>query len=214
MAKVERPDYQLRLELMLPEEEGQDKFISPEEARLREETARKLFEGEARRPEWYEEYEALRAGGWPFRVAMYIAWAAMPKRRRYPKSLDELASLMGLRSTRAIYMWRQRNPAIDVQVTMAQNALFFPARADVVDALIESASNTDYRHAPDRRTYFQLTGDLADEVNLKVQQEGGERLKGMSDEQLAALDTILRGESPPAPLSKGGEETVDANDAG
>ena len=192
---IKKPDYQLRFDLVLPEEDGQGTFILPEEARLREETARRAFEAETgERPAWYEEYEKLRAGGWPFRVAMYIAWAAVPKKHRFPRSLDEMASLMGLNSPRAIYVWRQRNQAIDEQVTMAQNAIFFPARADVIDALIESASVPDYRHAPDRRTYLQVTGDLADEVNVKVQPGENERLKGMTNEQLAEVERILRGE--------------------
>lgn len=143
-------------------------FVSPEEAALREMAAKTTFEAGEELPGWYGEYEELLAAGWPFRVAMYIAWAATPKAGRKPKSLGELASVMGLNSPRAIHSWRSKNPAIDQVVTMLQGRPLFEARADAIQALVESASNPAYRNAADRRLFFQLVGDLAEDATAVV----------------------------------------------
>jgi hypothetical protein len=107
---VKRPTYQLALKLDLPEPEG-TAWVSQQEAALREEMARKDFDASADRPVWYDDYAELMRGGWPFRVAMYIAWASTPRKGRQPETLDELASQMGLESPRAIHTWRAKNPA-------------------------------------------------------------------------------------------------------
>jgi hypothetical protein len=75
-----RPEYQLSFELDIPEEEDKPGALSAEEVRLRSEAARQVLE--QKRPGWYEDYEKLRTGGWPWRVAAYIAWASSPKASR------------------------------------------------------------------------------------------------------------------------------------
>lgn len=71
---VARPDYQLSFDLDLPEDDSDKSHLSIEEIRLRSETARQALEGRAL--PWLEEYQRLRNGGWPWRVAAYIAWAS------------------------------------------------------------------------------------------------------------------------------------------
>lgn len=191
---IEKPSLQLPLEgLELEQPQDDAGWVSLEEARLRELEAQRLFEDGAR-PEWYEEYEGLVQAKWPFRVAMYIAWAASPREGRRPGSLQELANMMGLTSPRAIHTWRAKNPAIDQQVGLMQAAPLFKHRADAIQALADSASNPDYRHAPDRRTFFMMTGDLEENINLR---RSGARndLGQMSDAELAELASSLGEES-------------------
>ncbi len=189
---IDKPSYQMVFDLNLEtaQEDTQQSWVSPEEAALREAEARTHFEfGE--KPAWYEEYERLIYGNWPFRVAMYIAWAASPRESRYPIDLSGLASLMGLKSTRAIHVWRARNPEIDRQVTALQAAPLFKHRADAIAALVDSASDPDYRHAPDRRTFFTMTGDLDENVNFKMAGAKND-LSQMTDSELAALAAALK----------------------
>lgn len=105
---VSRPAYQLPLSLDLPEPE--EKNISSEDARIKAEAARKTLEGmfgKIGSPKWLEEYGELMRGGWPWRVAAYIAWASSPRIGREPRTQDELARFhLGLTSDRVIATWR------------------------------------------------------------------------------------------------------------
>ena len=123
-------EYQLSLGLEVDDvgDDAQAGTISVEEARLRSETARLAlrtrFEEAAARlrqaqptqeiVDWTEQYFRLLDAGFPWRVACYIAWAASPKRNRWPKTQDELAhQVLGLTSDRVIGTWRKKNAAID-----------------------------------------------------------------------------------------------------
>src|SRR3990172_9199779 len=96
---ISKPVYQLKLPLDLPEDEAGISSLSAENIRLRSEAARQQLEGGALWPkntdgasyvpEWYEQYSKLIYGGWPWRVAVFIAWLAMPK-PRWPETQDEL----------------------------------------------------------------------------------------------------------------------------
>ena len=174
--------YQLGFSLDLPEPEDEG-WVNPQEAALRLEMAKKMFEGQEEKPSWYEDYEQLLLGGWPFRVAVYIAWASMPTHNKQPKTVAELAPMIGLRSPRAIYTWRQRNKAIEEQISILQAAPLFKHRADAFDALNKSASDPDHRHNPDRRLLFQLTGDINDDggaVQVNVGVSGDDLAKARS----------------------------------
>lgn len=131
---------------------------------------RKLFELMLGDLPWADDYLDLVAQfGW--RKAAYIAWASQPPDLRIPKTVADtkegergFASLIGC-SPRAIRGWRQKNSAIDMAICKVSMGTLLEARAGVYEALIESASNPSYRHAPDRRTYLQLTGDLEETHN-------------------------------------------------
>jgi hypothetical protein len=120
---IPRLTYQLPLQLDLPEVEEGD-AIAPDEVQARNEIARKALEamfGKSGAPRWLDDYLELVRGGWPWRVAAYIAWASSPRAAREPKTQDTLARFhLGLNSDRAISTWRKRNPAIDEVVRMLQ----------------------------------------------------------------------------------------------
>ena len=183
---ISKPDYQLALPLDLPPAED-DGFITPEEASLRLEQAREFFERRDDKPEWYAEYEALTRGGWPFRVALYIAWAASPRKNRKPDNLGDLATLMGLKSPRAIHTWKARNPAIEQQIALMQAAPLFQHRADLFQAALKVALSEDYKGHNDRKMLFEMLGDYVRRSEIKGNLGKARTITEMSDDELAAL---------------------------
>jgi hypothetical protein len=192
---MDRPDYQLKLPLNLEaeEEEAPTGFVSPDEARLRSETARKAFERNEQLP-YAGEYLRLREYGWDWRVAAFIVWASSPQPRT-PKTQFELATqFLGLTSDRTISKWKKNNPQIEEMIGVMQAAPLFEYRAEIYQALIESAIKPEYKGHNDRKLALELMGDyvsrskLEAELNQRVVGELGslsfdEKLK------LAGLDT-------------------------
>lgn len=167
--------------------------ISPEEANRISEMARMALEELGREvvsaPGWYEDYCKLRDVGWPWRIACYIAWAASPKKDRNPRSQEELAvTFLGLTSDRQIATWRRKNPVIEETITMMQAAPLLEHRRDIYDALVESATNPDYKGHQDRELALKLMGDYTDKKELRIGGSlSGKDVTQRSDEELRAL---------------------------
>jgi hypothetical protein len=157
---IPKPVYQLPLQLDLPEGEDSE---PKEQALIRAEAAHKALEslyGKVGAPRWLDEYLELIKGGWPWRVAAYIAWASSPRVGREPKTQDELARMyLGLTSDRAISTWRKRNPAIDEIVRVMQAAPLFKHRAEIFTALVAVAVKPEYKSHNDRKLALELMGD-------------------------------------------------------
>lgn len=202
---VARPDYQLSFDLDLPEDDSDKSHSSIEEIRLRSETARQALEGRAL--PWLEEYQRLRNGGWPWRVAAYIAWASQSRNKREPKTQDELARQhLGLTSDRAITTWRQKNPTIDEMIALLQAAPLWDYRAEVFQALTANAVKPDYKTHNDRKLFLELTGDYVPTAKLAALLSKGnitkEDLSEYSDEELAAMYRQLMNEIKPPKLDE------------
>lgn len=170
--------------------------LSTEEVRRRNETARvalqqKLVDGEI--PDWAETYHRLLNANWPWRVALYVAWASMPRQRRVPATQNELAvQYLGLNSDRSISTWRKKYP-IDQMIADLQADELLEARADVFYALKEMARTIDYKGAADRRVYLEMIGAYVPVTKLaaELRKRGisADDLDGMSNEELAAIAT-------------------------
>jgi len=190
---VQKPMYQLTLGLDLPDPD--DVTISIEDARLRSEAAKVAFEGLYGRigsPKWLDEYFELMRGGWPWRVAAYIAWAGSPRASREPRTQDELARFhLGLTSDRAITTWRRKNPAIDEMVRMMQAGPLFKHRAEIFTALVAVAVKPDYKSHADRKLAFELMGDHVptSRLHAELKKRGIEfdDLAELSDAELVEL---------------------------
>jgi len=198
---VERPDWdellrQIPLGLNIEEAEDGRSFVSPDEARLRSETARQALESiqGPEMPGWLEMYYRLRNSGWPWRVACYIAWAASPRKERWPHTQEVLATqVLGLTTDRQIGTWRAKNPAINETITLLQAAPLFEHRADIYNALIVSATNADYKSHQDRKLALELLGDYI--PRLRVDQRdihSVEDLDDLPDEELEKLARLTR----------------------
>lgn len=193
---IKPPDYQLKLQLDLPEEQVSN-VLSEEQIRLRAAAAQAALEsgdswqkdalGHKIAPPWLEQYVYLLAGGWDWKVAVYIAWKAAPKGHRWPKTQEELAvKVLGLTSDRQISVWRSKNPAIDAMARDVAAGMVFDAVGDIFAAMIAVGSTPDYKGKGDRELLFKIVGMLSDgEVTLKA---GGDSpddiLKKMPFEEL------------------------------
>lgn len=146
---------------------------------------------------WYGEYERLIRLGWPWRVAVYMAWASSPKLGRWPGGVEELATqVLGLRSARVIYTWRQKYPAIEQTVAVLQSAPLWEHRREVFEALVSVASMPDYKGFNDRKLFLEMTGDY---VPRSVQQTlVGQSSRDLSELSDAELDALM-GTPPSVP---------------
>jgi hypothetical protein len=137
-------------------------------------------------PAYYEVYLDLLDDQWPPRVAAYIAWASAPRQNRWPKTQDELAYLLGLTSDRQFTKWRKNNEAIDALISKLQLEPLLKHRADVIDALIQSATDPDYKSHQDRKLYLEITGDYIPSAKLDaiLSRSAGDGVEGLSAEQL------------------------------
>lgn len=203
---IPRLTYQLPLELNLPEAE-EDQAVDHDEAMARSESAKKTLDamfGKNGSPRWLDDYFELTRGGWPWRVAAYIAWASSPKVAREPKTQDELARFhLGLSSDRAIATWRKRNPAIDEVVRMMQAGPLFKHRTEIFTALVAVAVKPEYKSHADRKLALELMGDYTPirKVLAELRKKGDEGAGDMSDAELSELARALE------------ENTDDANQA-
>ncbi|MBE3038628.1 MAG: hypothetical protein IMZ62_07440 [Chloroflexi bacterium] len=187
-SKLQKPDWeelqQIPLGLTIDETEP-GVNISPEEARLRSEAARSTLEQSGEQPEWYKRYAELRAAGWSWRVACYIAWASCPMNGRNPKTQDELArQVLGLNSDRQIWVWRKKNPAIDETVAVFQAAPLFEHRSDLFEALWKSGTSGDYKSHNDRKLAFEMMGDFVPRMKVETEKGKISDLGEISDEEL------------------------------
>lgn len=198
-------ELQLRFELEgFDEVEGDatERAISQEEARQISEGAWREFEQLTKvsgRPVdlsigeegdgkgWFREYVRLREQGWPWRVGAYMAWAASPKNRRWPESIQDLATkVLGLKGPRVIYQWRHKYPAIDAVVAMMQAAPLFEHRRDVLEALVTMARTADYKSFNDRKLFLEMVGDYVPKSQVGVGVSARD-LSELSDEELDGL---------------------------
>ena len=172
-------------------------FVSPEEAWLRSATARSVLDkGEhPEQPGWMAEYQKLRAAGWPWRIAVFIAWAASPRGSRWPRTQDELArEVLGLASDRVIHTWRKKNPTIDETIALVQAAPLMAHRRDILEALIESALNPNYKNHPDRKLALEMLNDYQSKIQVDERHSGTADLSDLSEAELDRLaGRLLKG---------------------
>jgi hypothetical protein len=145
--------------------------------------------------DWLDEYRKLRAEGWDWRKAAYIAWAATPTNKRWPIGQHDLAlQVLGLRSDRTIRKWREQDPRIDERVGRLQTESLFSHRGNVLSALTTVASMPDPKANPDRRMFLEMTGDYKPKGQVALSNPDGSPMLGgdgylntLSDEELESV---------------------------
>lgn len=139
-----------------------------EEAQLRSQEARRVFEATTPVEAWMDDYFALIEEGWSWRQAVYMLWASQPQPRT-PKTQWELATeILGLTSDRVIRDWRANNPTIETRIAQLTASALVKARADVFSALIAAATDKSYKGNRDRRLLLELTGDYVPRQALSL----------------------------------------------
>ena len=201
-------DKQLKFDLVELDEvkdDAEERLISPEEAAKISNAARMVFDQMrvSYRNEdgcaWFDDYLKLIEQGWPWRVATYIAWAASPKENRFPKTLKDLATdVLGLTGPRVIYKWRENHPTIDQVVALMQAAPLYEHRRDVIEALIKSAKDPNYKSFNDRRLFLEMIGDYIPKSELDIGKKAKGGVEEMSEEELRKLagEEVETGQSP------------------
>lgn len=129
-------------------------------------------------------YEALTGEGWYWRKAALVAWMAMPHDERQPRHLQDLANLLGC--SRHVLTQFKKRAEVQAAVMRLTTATLFEHKARVDDALITSASNPDYKHNQDRKTYYTLIGALKEQHELTLAQTD-DAMRQKSDDELMAL---------------------------
>lgn len=156
-------------------------FPASEETPGQEESRFAFGELQVRRGEcpWWEDYLELRAEGWDWRKAAYIAWAASPAVGRWPGTQEELADrVLGLRSDRTIRKWREKDAGLEKRIETLQVAPLLRHRRDVIDALVTVARDPDPKSHPDRKLFLEMTGDYRPRQQTELTGKGGEALAG------------------------------------
>lgn len=127
---------------------------------------------------WWDDYHRLRAEGWDWRKAVYIAWTASPAINRWPATQEELATAcLGLSSDRVIRKWRANEPGIEERVVRMQAEPLMAHRRDVIEALVSVASDPDPRSHPDRKLFLELTGDYTPRARMDASVDGDYRVE-------------------------------------
>lgn len=133
-------------------------------------------------PSWADLYQKLINAGVRGRIAAYIAWATMPKKYRFPATQEELAvQVLGLTSDRAIATWRKKYPEIDMMVSELQAEAMLEYRPGAFNALGTVASDPSYRANPDRRLFFEMTGDYTPRIKNTLDDGKGVGRKVLSE---------------------------------
>mgnify|MGYP006288239425 CR=1 FL=1 len=182
---------QLAMDLDVEEVEVDEGAPSYAEVKRRSESARKVLDqGEhwaEEPPKWFEHYAKLKEMFKNWRIACYIAWASSPKIDRWPETQAELAEkVLGLTGPRQISEWRKSDPRIDDAIAMLQAAPLWEHRADIYEALVEVATDPDYKGHSDRKLALELLGDYVPRSRMDL----GRAAEG--DETSQAPDEELR----------------------
>lgn len=149
---------------------------------------RAVFEQLLAGVEWGADYLALLDEGWYWRDAAYIAWKSLPKKIRQPQTYSDFCEQVGI-SVRGMTDRRNRNKAIDARAAKGVVAFgLFDRIDDVMEALVESASDPNYKAHPDRKLFLEMAGVYVPKqaVDVKAVQDGDD-LSEHSEEELARL---------------------------
>lgn len=186
-------------EIEMLQEENEDGYVDPAEQYRRSMAAKHALDarfgstsadaGDVDLNKWLGEYQMLSDAGWSWRVAAYIAWATVPKNKRWPKTLEGLATeILGLTTSRQIFVWKNKYPQIEDTILLLKSAPLEAHRQEVFRALIDSAKMPDYKNHQDRKLFFEMTGDHIPRSKLELRKDvDPEDLSTLSDEDLAKI---------------------------
>lgn len=160
------------------------------------EAERRIYEEALRDVPFADVYAQMVASGWYWRKAAVVAWLSMPKSERLPKYQYELAEMLGC-SQELISAIKQK-PEVQAQIMRLTTATLLTHKASVDAALIESASDPNYKNNQDRKTFYTLIGALKEQHELTLGQAENAAMEQMSDEELLALASLGEGEADDA----------------
>lgn len=152
------------------------------------EMARRQFEKAAEGLPFAGMFVLLLDEGWYWRDAAYIAWKSTPRKFRQPEKLYELEEMLGM-ANGSMTKRRQKNPAVDLRVSqgIVTNTLFDETDG-VIEALVDSAQNPNYKHHPDRKMFLEMVGAYVPKQAIDVDVGAkGVDMSTKSDEDLRRM---------------------------
>lgn len=93
-----------------------------------------------------------------WRKAAYEAWSSLPASLRQPKTLTEFADQIGLRNTATIRHWRRNDPDLETRFKERLTRRLLEYAPDVMQALVEVATDVDPKAHQDRKLFLEMTG--------------------------------------------------------
>jgi hypothetical protein len=156
---------------------------------------RALFEHMLGDVVWGDGYLSLLEEGWYWRDAAYIAWKAIPKEIRQPKTEEDLGNILGI-SAAGMRRRRQKNPAIEVRAAKLVAGRIYDHIGDVIQALIDSASDANYKAHPDRKLYLEMAGVYTPRQAIDLHADSGrsDDMSTMSEDELRRQARLAEGE--------------------
>lgn len=95
---------------------------------------------------------------WDWRKCLYVAWRCAPAKTRWPQTLDELASFMGLRNTATIRHWRLKDARIEERIKTLRVQLVDEHVSDLINASLNCALNDAEKGHQDRKMLLEIAG--------------------------------------------------------
>lgn len=156
------------------------------------EREKRLFEAALEGVPFAGVYLSLVEDGWKWRRAAVIAWYSMPKKSRQPETQAELADLLGCGVSTVKRI--AGHESTQVQLMKLTTASLFEHKALVDEALIESATDSNYKNNQDRKTFYQLIGAIRDRHEIELKPGDDAAMRQMSDEELMSLAQLEDGD--------------------
>lgn len=159
------------------------------------EAERHLFEAHLGELPLGDLYLTLLEEGYYWRDAALIAWKAMPRKLRIPDTKQELADLLGC-SARTLYRRERKNPIIKQRAIAFGLSALAEKTSDIIQALIESATNPNYKHHPDRKLALEMAGAHRPKQGFILEKEWDEDddLSDLSEDELRRMAQLGSGE--------------------
>lgn len=145
------------------------------------------LESVAEPPAWKQLYQQLldelveRDGyvigpRWDWRKALYIAWSVVPKAKRVPATEEELAVWLNLKNTRTIRQWKRKFPEIEQRIAELPKQLLMTHMSEVYDTLVTVATMPVPAANPDRKLFFEMTGQYQPRTAITGPDDGPVRI--------------------------------------
>ena len=178
-------------DLDLPEEEDEEAFPASQNtpgqrasrdsfARLQEKIEELIARKEA--PGWREEYLDLRAEGWDWRKAAFIAWSASPTKvitdgvelERWPATQERLAvDVLGLKSDRVIAKWKKKYPELQLRIEQQAAAPYVKHARDLAEVNLKLALTPDPATFNDRKLAMIKAGLYQERTRQEISGPNG-----------------------------------------
>jgi len=156
---------------------------------------------------WMAIYHNLVEMGWENRKAALIAWKAYPG-DKWPATQQEFAKLLGMKSDRRFYVWRQEDPTIDIQIETIWQQMVKDQIKEVDAVNLKVAKEADYKATQERRLFYQRHGVLQEDgPRIAVQINNVQNLpEAELDKLIAAGQGLLKGKTVEADFAEVDDE--------